>query len=169
MKSKKKEEIVSKKTVKKGDKDVDKKVKISKNLVVKGVKKTPPKRKKKVKETGAEPQPLDKYGPFCNAFILEHIRNIDYTDIAKLIGIKSSDLKEAIEKMGIKLPIDRARKWTDIDVGKFMSLSDCSRCQVQLYHSSFYVGINNCKKCYEKNIKHWIGKKIPIILKFTTE
>ncbi|MBT4482235.1 MAG: hypothetical protein HOC71_00990 [Candidatus Latescibacteria bacterium] len=128
-------------------------------------------RKKKSKKSKiTEPvdafQPLEKFGPYCKAFILDHIRTINYIDIANLLNIKADDLKEAIEKMGIKLPIERAHRWSEINVGKFRSLSYCARCQVQKYHNSFNAGINDCRKCYEVNINHWVEKKCPINIKF---
>jgi len=116
-----------------------------------------------------EEHPLERYGPVRKAFILENIRIIDYRDIARLIGLKEKDLKAVIEDMGIKLPIDHARRWKDIDVGSFRSLSHCSRCHVQLNHSSFFVGEKNCRKCYEKNIAHWVDKNVPILVKFSRE
>jgi len=129
-----------------------------------------PKKEKKV-SAGAEPKQtekllLDKLGPVCKSFILENIRYIDYRDIAKLVGVKPGDLKDAVEAAGIKLPFARARNWTDIDVGTYRSLDLCARCQVQLNHSTFFVGINNCRKCIEKNIKHWINQGEKINLRF---
>jgi len=124
--------------------------------------------KKKRKKTKPVPEahPLEKFGPSRKSFIIGNIKTIDYVDIANLLLIKPDELKEAVEKMGIKLPIERARKWKDIDVGSFRSLTDCARCQVHCNHGSFFVGIKNCRKCYEKNIKHWVGKKVPIVLHF---
>ena len=71
--------------------------------------------------------------------------------------------------MGIKLPLERAKKWEDIDLGHFLSLSACARCQVQCNHSTFHVGIKECRNCYEKNIKHWIKGENLISLKFKNE
>jgi hypothetical protein len=99
-------------------------------------------------------------------FIMDMVRVIDYHDIAKLVGVKHEELKEAVEKTGIKLPVERARPWADIDVGKFRSIAECARCQVQNNHSSFFVGISNCRKCLEKNIKFWIESNIKIMLYF---
>jgi len=110
--------------------------------------------------------PLAKFGDIRKNFILDFIRFIDYSDLAKLAGIKPSELKDAVEKTGIKLPLERARSWTDVDVGEFRSLADCARCQVQTNHGSFFVGINNCRKCLEKNIRHWIDSNVRIILRF---
>jgi len=110
--------------------------------------------------------PLEQFGPVRKEFILENIRYIDYRDIAKLIGVKPSVLKAAVEKMGIKLPIERAVKWSEIDVGKYRSLATCARCQVQINHSTFFVGVKNCKKCMEKNIRHWIENSVRINLRF---
>ena len=130
--------------------------------------KTTKKKRKKTKPV-PEAHPLEQFGPFCQSFIIEHIRTIDYVDMANLLLIKPDELKVSVEKMGIKLPIERARKWKDIDVGSFQSLTNCARCQVHCNHGSFFVGIKNCRKCYEKNIKHWIEKKVPIILHFHGE
>ena len=113
--------------------------------------------KKKTKKN--DKHHLDKFGKVKKNFILEHIKAIDYNDLAKLINVKSADLKKEVENMGIKLPLESARKWEDIDLGHFVSLSDCARCQVQCNHRSFYVGINECRNCYEKNIKYWIKKE----------
>ena len=106
--------------------------------------------------------PLDKFGRVRKSFIINFVRIIDYDDLAKLVGIKSVDLKESVEKTGIKLPYERGRKWIDIDVGKFKSLTECARCQVQRNHSSFIVGTQNCRKCLEKNIKHWVESNMII-------
>ncbi len=110
--------------------------------------------------------PLDKFDNNRKTFIWDFIRVIDYRDLAKLAGVKPDDLKEAVEKTGIKLPLERARNWNDIDVGIYRSLSDCARCKVQINHKSFFVDINNCRKCLEKNIKFWLENNIPISLKF---
>lgn len=109
--------------------------------------------------------PLDKFGRVRKSFIINFIRIIDYNDLAKIGGIKSGELKESVEKTGIKLPYERARKWTDIDVGKFRSITECARCQVQRDHNSFIVGTQNCRKCLEKNIKHWIDSNMIINIK----
>ena len=109
--------------------------------------------------------PMDKFGRVRKEFIKNFIRIIEYNDLAKMVGIKSVELKESVEKTGIKLPYERAKKWSDIEVGKFRSLTDCARCQVQKNHSSFLVGTNNCRKCLEKNIKHWIDSNNLIIIK----
>ncbi len=101
---------------------------------------------------------LDQFGTVCKLFIIEHIRKIDFNDVALILDIKAEKLKEAVEKKGIKLPIDSALQWNNIDVGNFRSLDLCARCQVQQNHSSFFVGLKNCRKCYEKNIKNWIEK-----------
>lgn len=109
---------------------------------------------------------LDSFGPVCKAFILENIRIIEYRDLAKLMGIKPDDLKKAVEAAGIRLPIERAMRWTDIDVGTYRSLMDCARCQVQLNHGTFFVGLKNCRKCLEQNIAHWIENGVRIELRF---
>jgi len=118
---------------------------------------------KKGKATGDH---LEKFGDVRKMFIMDMVRIIDYHDIAKLVGVKHEELKEAVEKTGIKLPVERARPWADIDVGKFRSIAECARCQVQNNHGSFFVGINNCRKCLEKNIKFWIESNIKIMLSF---
>jgi len=137
------------------------------------VEKKPPKKKKvksrKKTEPKEEEHPLEKFGPVRKTFILDNIRVIDYRDLARLAGVRADDLRSAVEKMGVKLPIERAKKWTEIDVGKYRSLMDCARCRVQLNHGSFYVGIKPCRKCLEKNIKLWIEKGIPIKLKFSRD
>ena len=125
--------------------------------------------KSKVKEPIVVEHPLDKFGSVRKTFILEHIRTINYRDIAKLIDINPDDIKVLVEKIGIKLPIKRTSSWVDIDVGQFISLSDCARCQIQINHRSFYVGINNCRKCYEKNIDYLIQKGENIVIKFSHE
>lgn len=109
---------------------------------------------------------IEQFGDVRKHFILDFIRFIDYNDLARLAGIKSSELKEAVEKMGIKLPLERARAWSEIDVGKYRSISDCARCQVQTNHGSFYVNMNNCRKCLEKNIRFWIYSNVKIMLIF---
>lgn len=123
-------------------------------------------RKSIPKALPAKTEALDAFGPIRKAFILDSIRTIDYIDLAKLIGIKPDDLKKAVEEMGLKLPIERARKWSELEVGSFKSIADCSRCQVQLNHSAFYVDINKCRPCLEKNIAYWIEKGIKIRLFF---
>jgi hypothetical protein len=109
---------------------------------------------------------LESFGPVCKTFILENIRIIEYRDLAKLMGIKPDDLKKAVEAAGIRLPIERAMRWSDIDVGTYRSLMDCARCQVQLNHSTFFVGLKNCRKCIEQNIAHWIENGVTINLRF---
>ena len=130
--------------------------------ITKNIKSTPKTRKSKLEKE----DPLDKFDKNRKAFIWDFIRVIDYRDLAKLAGVKADDLKEAVEKTGIKLPLERARRWADIDVGTFRSISACARCQVQIKHSSFYVGIKNCRKCLERNIKLWLENDIPICLMF---
>jgi len=135
-------------------------------------KKPPKKKKAKAKKKSPpkeEEHPLEKFGPVRKAFILDNIRVIDYRDLAKLVGVKADDLRGAVEKMGVKLPIERAKRWSEIDVGKYRSLLDCARCQVQLNHGSFYVGIKQCRRCLEKNIKLWISKGEPVKLRFSRD
>ena len=142
---------------------------IVEDLTEKKKKKAPAKKRRKKTKSVPEMHPLEQFGLFRQNFIIEHIRTIDYVDMANLLVIKTDELKAAVEKMGIKLPIERAHKWDDIDVGSFISLTHCARCQVQCNHGSFFVGINDCRKCYEKNIKHWVELKVPIILHFPGE
>ena len=129
------------------------------------------KTRKKRKKTKPVPvaHPLEQFGKFRQSFIIEHIETINYVDMANLLLIKPDELKVSVEKMGIKLPIERARKWKDIDLGRFQSLKYCARCQVHCNHGSFFIGIKNCRKCYEKNIKLWVEEKAPIILHFQGE
>ena len=119
---------------------------------------------KKKKDVPVTKDPLDEFGSVKKSFIRDFIRLIDYQDIAKIIGIDPEKLKIAVEKTGIKLPYERAKPWEELNVGKYKSLSDCARCQVQLNHASFLVGINHCRKCLEKNIKHWVSIDNPINL-----
>jgi hypothetical protein len=110
--------------------------------------------------------PLQALDIVRRKFIINHIRTIHYRDIARLLGMKANDLKVIVEKMGIKLPIERAKPWADINVGKFHSLEECARCQVQRKHSTFLVGINNCRKCCEQNIVFWIENGDVIQIEF---
>jgi len=137
-----------------------------------------PKKKARVRKSSSakkkrpvvEPDhPLKKFGPVGSAFIMEHLRTIDYTDIAVFIGVTPAELKEAIEQMGIKVPIERARSWQTVDVGEFVSIDNCARCQVQMSHQAFHVGINECRACYEKNIRFWLERNIDIHIKFPHE
>ncbi len=127
------------------------------------------KRKKAKSKIAPVVHPLEKFGYERKNFIIEHIRTIDYMDMVDLFGIKKEDLKSAVEKMGIKLPIARANKWADINIGKFRSLEYCARCQVQLNHESFFVGVKNCHNCLKRNIKHWFDKKVHIDIHFPGE
>jgi hypothetical protein len=108
--------------------------------------------------------PLDRFGQPASGFIMNYIRFIEYHDLAGLLGIDAQELKDAVEEMGIKLPIERARKWEDIYVGEFRGLDVCARCQVQTDHTTFLVGIKDCRKCIEKNIEHWLETEEPINL-----
>lgn len=110
--------------------------------------------------------PLGRFGDVRRKFIMDFIRVIAYEDIAKMIGVKPDVLREAVEQTGIKLPIERAKSWKDIDVGEFRSISHCARCQVQRNQASFLVGIKDCRKCLEKNIAHWIEKGEPVEITF---
>jgi len=124
---------------------------------------------KKRRPVSEPDHPLKKFGKVGSAFIMEHLRTIDYIDIAAFIGVSPAELKEAIEQMGIKVPIERARRWSAVDVGEFVSIENCARCQVQMFHHAFHVGINECRACYEKNIRFWLERKIVINIKFPHE
>ncbi len=118
------------------------------------------------KKSPKQSHPLEQFGTVRREFILDNIRIIDYRDLAKLAGVKEKDLKEAVEAMGIKLPIERARRWKDLDVGIFRSLANCARCQVQLRHNTFLVGDRNCHTCCERNIKRWLDEEVKIMARF---
>lgn len=111
--------------------------------------------------------PLKKYGSVTRSFVLENIKHIDYNDIAGLVGVPAEELREAVENTGIKLPIEKALSWREIEVGTYRSLKDCARCQVQNRHGTFVVGYKDCRVCLKKNIKHWI--KINEIIRLTFE
>lgn len=108
------------------------------------------------RKKGAKEDPLRQFGFVVRAFVLENIKAVNYRDIADLAGISPDGLKSALEKCGLKVSMDKVPRWADIDVGKYVSVSDCARCQVQRRHSSFIVGENDCRRCYERNIRHWI-------------
>jgi len=110
--------------------------------------------------------PLKKYGYVVRSFILENIREINYRDIARLAGMPEEELKEAMEKMGIKVPEEKVTRWENMRIKEFGGVADCARCQVQCRHSTFLVGYVNCRKCYEDNIAHWIAHNQPIRLIF---
>ena len=133
------------------------------------IKKAVRKRKKATTKIAPVVHPLEQFGYESKNFIIQHIRTIDYMDMADLLGIKKEDLKSAVEKMGIQLPIARANKWADINIGKFRSLEYCARCQVQHNHRSFFVGVKNCHNCLKRNIKHWLDKKVHIVIHFPVE
>ena len=106
----------------------------------------------------------DDLGTALKSFILDLAKTIDYRDLAVLIDMKPDTLKDIMAEFGIKVPIESAKRWEDIDVGSFKDISFCSRCQVQLNHHTFLVGINDCRKCFEENIRHWVkaGESINI-------
>jgi hypothetical protein len=118
--------------------------------------------------------PLKKYGSVIRSFVLENIKNIDYRDLADLTGVPADELREALENSEIKLPIEKAQPWKEIEVepwkeievGTFRTLKDCARCQVQSKHSAFVVGYKDCRACIENNIKHWIEMNEIIRLSF---
>jgi len=190
-KSSKKEKVVIKEVTAKAKKEPAKKESAKKESVKKelskkeSAKKEPakkepvkkkPAKKKSVRKKAVKAAPqktvmpevtlFDRLGPIRKAFILDNIRLIDYRDLARLVGVKPEELKKAVESTGIKLPVERAKKWAEIDVGTFKSLADCARCQVQLNHGIFYVGLNKCKKCMERNIKLWIDENVIINIRF---
>ena len=112
---------------------------------------------------------LDELGSSAKKFVLENIMYIDYKDMAALIGLKADVLKHALGMMGIKVPVQGARRWKDIDVGAFESIEECSRCPVQMEHTTFSVGINECRRCYEENIGYWIEEGEMVNLRFGGE
>ena len=118
------------------------------------------------RKKGAKNDPLRNFGAIVRAFVLENVKAIDYRDIAELAGISAVELKTALEKCGIKVSENTAPRWNDIDMGLFVSVSDCARCRVQRRHSSFVVGTNDCRRCYERNIQHWIKIGEPIRITF---
>jgi len=126
--------------------------------------KTPEKPKTTIAKSFGDP--LDCFGPVRKLFIREFIREIDYRDLARLIDVSPEELKKAVEKTGIKLPYEQTEKWVNIDVGKFKSIADCARCQVQCNHSSFMVGFKECRTCLENNIRHWVENGTLIFIKF---
>lgn len=110
--------------------------------------------------------PLKKYGYVVRSFIMENIKEINYRDIARLVGMPEEELKDAMEKMGIKVTEEKVERWENLRIQEFGCAADCSRCQVQRRHSTFLVGYDNCRKCFEDNIKHWISHNHPIRLLF---
>ena len=110
---------------------------------------------------------LDDLGSALKTFVLDMVKVLDYRDLGLLIGIRPEHLKDEIAALGIKVPIESARKWDEIDLGKFIDIAHCSRCQVQLNHHTFLVGIRECRKCYVENIKHWVkaGESISLFFK----
>ena len=118
------------------------------------------------RKKGPKEDPLRQFGFVVRAFVLENIKAVYYRDIAELAGISPDNLKSALEKCGIKAPEDKVPRWKDIDLGTYVSLADCARCQVQRRHSSFIVGENDCRRCYERNISHWIKVGEPIRITF---
>ena len=127
--------------------------------------------KDKHKKKAEQPadHPLDKFGFVRKLFIMEHLRTIDYTDIARILGIDAGELKASVEKLGIMLPIERACPWAELDVGAYVSPEECARCQVQGRHARFYVGFTGCRECLEQNIALWIEKNEPSRLTFPGE
>ncbi len=118
------------------------------------------------KKKGQKDDPLRKFGAVVRAFVLDNIKEINYRDIAVLAGIDAGELKDAIEKCGIKINEEKTTHWADIDLGEYESVSECARCQVQKRHSSFIINVNDCRRCYERNIEHWIKIGEPIRIVF---
>lgn len=117
--------------------------------------------KKRAGKNGAE-DPLRKFGYIIRAFIMENIKTIDYRDIAELAGIPAEELREAVEKAGIKVDTEKVMRWADVDCGRYDSVSICARCDVQIRHSSFSVGYTDCRRCIEENIRLWVKNGHPI-------
>ena len=115
----------------------------------------------KKEETGKE-----EFSNAIKSFILDLAKIVDYRDLAVLIDMKPETLKDVVADFGIKVPIESAKRWDELDIGKFRDISACSKCQVQLNHHTFLVGINDCRKCLEENIKHWIKAGESINLEF---
>ena len=93
------------------------------------------------------------------------VRESRYDDVERT----AEELKKAIETMGIKVPIERARKWEDVETGEYHSLENCARCQVQMKHGVFIVGVGDCRKCYEQNIALWLDNDTEINIRFPHE
>ncbi|MFC1512131.1 hypothetical protein ACFL5H_02935 [Candidatus Latescibacterota bacterium] len=112
---------------------------------------------------------FDDIGTSAKKFVLDNVTYIGYRDIARLIGMKPDALKNALGTRGIKVPLAGTHPWKKIDVGTFTALEECAKCPVQAQHSIFSVGINNCRKCIEENIKTWIEEGEIIKLMFGIE
>jgi hypothetical protein len=106
--------------------------------------------------------PLRKFGYIIRSFILENIKVLDYRDIADLAGISAEELREAVEKIGIKMDSEKILRWPDLPFRSYDSVATCARCDVQCRHSSFIVGFTDCKKCFEENVRFWIQQGHPI-------
>lgn len=119
------------------------------------------------RKRGAKEDPLKKYGYVVRAFILENIKGLNYRDIARLVGIPEEELKDEVEKAGIKVTEKNVPRWEDLDIQVFETVAACARCQVQCRHSTFLVGYRDCRKCIEENIRHWIDEDHLIRLSFT--
>jgi hypothetical protein len=102
-------------------------------------------------------------------FIIDNVMYIDYHDLASLVGMRADDLKSVLMDLGIKVPVQGARPWKEIDVGTFTTLEQCAKCQIQAEHGIFAVGINDCRACYEENIRNWAEEGEPIRLSFFNE
>jgi len=121
----------------------------------------------KKSEKRTEEDIVEDLGSALKAFIVDMVKVMDYRDLSVLLEMKPENLKNALGNLGIKVPVESAKKWEDINVGVYQDVSYCSRCQVQLNHHTFLVGIGNCRKCYEENIKHWVktGESINLYFK----
>jgi hypothetical protein len=120
------------------------------------------KSEKKRSGKGIADDPLRKFGYIIRSFILENIKILDYRDIAELTGISPDELKESMEKIGIKIDSEKIVRWSDLQFKTYESVSACARCDVQCRHSSFIVGFTDCKKCFEENVHLWIQQGHPI-------
>ncbi|MHB9030284.1 MAG: hypothetical protein ACYC9O_16070 [Candidatus Latescibacterota bacterium] len=114
------------------------------------------KSEKKRSGRGVTEDPLRKFGYVIRSFILDSIKVLDYRDIADLAGISADDLKEAVEKIGIRMDSEKISRWPDLPFKTFESVAVCARCDVQCRHSSFIVGYTDCKKCFVENVRLWI-------------
>lgn len=109
---------------------------------------------------------LEELGSAAKRFVLDNLTTIDYRDLAMLIGMKADTLKTALGILGIAVPVPSAKRWSEVDVGTFESLDVCSKCPVQTEHSTFSVGIKDCRKCYEENIAYWIEESETVNIVF---
>lgn len=100
-------------------------------------------------------------------FVLENVRDIDYRDLATLTGVKPQDMKAFLSRMGVKVPVQGAKRWKEACFRNPDSPEDCAKCAVQSRHSTFYAGMLDCRQCLKENITYWIEEGVPIKIKFT--